>query len=120
MNIYKVCMDLVGRMKSRRKRTVEWGMFLLYVYGQSPGYFCVTAREGSGCWMPSEEPLTPEVFMYRWTRKKAGLRERPRGDTFPCLRHSKRKKEKSSRMVSVAARVAQETLCKDEKKRKHV
>lgn len=67
MNIYKVRKDIVGRVKRRIKKKRETasarGMVLLYVYNQSPGYFCVTAHGGTACWIPSEEPLTPEVFM---------------------------------------------------------
>jgi hypothetical protein len=111
MNIYKVHKDIAARMKSRIKRALGWGMVLLCVYDQSPAYFCVTARGSSGCCLPSEEPLTPKVSAYRWTRKKAGLRERPRGDTA-------RGGRSLLEWVSVAARVAQESSCKDEKKRK--
>jgi hypothetical protein len=38
-------------------------MAFLYVYGQSHGYFCVTAHGGASCWILFEEPLTPEVFV---------------------------------------------------------
>lgn len=77
-------------------------MALLYVYEQSPGYFCVTLHGGTGFWILLNSLLHQECLRVLVDREEVRITR-----TTPSRQVSlPQEKEEPFRMVFVAARVA--------------